>query len=95
MRVIYLIASVLALAGCATQEAVINAPTAPVVVASENTSVKADSKLVCHKEAQTGSSMIHTVCETEQNAADRIAAQERMRSMAPANSVAHPAPGAP
>ncbi|MEP6506107.1 MAG: hypothetical protein ABJD97_22415 [Betaproteobacteria bacterium] len=95
MRVIFLASCLLAIAGCASAPPVVNAVTAPVVVASENGSLAADSKLVCHKEAQTGSSMIHTVCETEQSAADRIATQERMRNMAPNNSIAHPAPGNP
>jgi hypothetical protein len=94
MRVIYLASVVLAaLAGCAAQDPVISSPTAPVVLASDHTWVASDTKLTCHKEAQTGSSMIHTVCETEQTAADRIATQERLRNMPPNNSIAHPAAG--
>ena len=95
MRVFFIAAAVLALAGCANQEPVLTASTAPVVVASEDTTLTPKTKMVCHKEAQTGSSMIHTVCETEESAADRIALQERLRNMAPNNSIAHPAAGAP
>ena len=95
MRVILLASFLLAVAGCASQQPVVNAATAPVVVASENSSLTLDSKLVCHKEAQTGSSMIHTVCETEQSAADRIGLQEQLRNMPPNNSIAHPAAGHP
>ena len=95
MRVFFIAAAVLALAGCANQEPVLTASTAPSVVASENATLTPQTKMVCHKESAIGSSMIHTVCETEQSAADRIALQERMRNIAPNNSIAHPAAGAP
>ncbi len=95
MRVFFIASTVLALAGCATQEPVINAPTAPVVVVSANTDLTPQSKLVCHKESAIGSSMIHTVCETEQSQADRLATQDRLRNMLPNNSIAHPAAGTP
>lgn len=94
MRTISLASFVLvALAGCATQEPVATSPTAPVVLSSDRTWLASDTKVTCHKEAQTGSSMIHTVCETEQTAADRIATQERLRNMPPNNGIAHPAAG--
>ena len=93
MRVLFIASAVLVLAGCATQEPVITSATAPTVVASSTTPLTPETKLVCHKESSTGSSMIHTVCETEQTAADRIATQEMLRNMPPANSVAHPAAG--
>ncbi|MEP6506108.1 MAG: hypothetical protein ABJD97_22420, partial [Betaproteobacteria bacterium] len=79
MRALFLACAVVALSGCAAP--VITSPTAPTLIASQATTVTPETKLVCHKEAQTGSSMIHTVCETEQSAADRIAMQEQMRNM--------------
>ncbi len=95
MRVFFIASAVLALVGCAAQEPVINGATAPVVVASENSNLTPQTKLVCHKESAIGSSMIHTVCETEQSAADRIATQEMLRNMPPNNGIAHPAAGTP
>lgn len=82
---------VLAFAGCA--EPVVNGSTAPVVVAYGNSDLTPQSKLVCHKETAIGSSMIHSVCETEQSQADRLATQDRLRNLLPNNSIAHPAAG--
>jgi hypothetical protein len=95
MRVFFIASTVLALAGCAAQEPVVNASTAPVVVANGNTDVTPKSKLYCHKESAIGSSMNHTVCETEQSEADRLATQDRLRNTLPNNSIAHPAAGSP
>jgi len=95
MRVFFIASTVFALAGCAAQEPVVNAPTAPVVIANGNTDLTPQSKLVCHKESAIGSSMIHTVCESEQSEADRLATQDRLRNQLPNNGVTHPAVGSP
>jgi hypothetical protein len=77
-----------ALSGCASQEPVITGVTAPTVLASNSTTLTPESKLVCHKESPIGSNMIHTVCETEQSAAERNALQEQMRNRTPSNPAA-------
>ncbi len=93
MRNLFIPLAVLAMAGCATQESGLVGATAPTVVASSTTVLTPESKLVCHRETSTGSNMIHTVCESEQSAADRNGVQEQLRNMAPPNAVAHPAVG--
>ncbi len=85
----------LSLAGCANQEPGPIAATAPLVVASESTTLTPQSELVCHKESPLGSSMIRTVCETEQSEADRLATPDRIRATLPNSSLTHPAVGSP
>jgi hypothetical protein len=87
--------ALLALAGCATQEPVVSALTAPVIVANANTDLSPKTKMVCHKESSIGSNMIHSVCEAEQSDADRLASQDRLRNTMLNNNVAHPAVGSP
>ena len=94
MRVLFISAAILALAGCASQEPVVASSTTPVLVASTSTEVTTKTKVVCHKVSDTGSSMIHSVCETESTDGDRNALQEQMRNNLPNNSIAHPAAGA-
>jgi hypothetical protein len=90
MRTLVVVSQFIALAGCASQEPVITAATAPTLVAGESTTLTPQSKIVCHKEAQLGTVVMRTVCETEQSAADRIALQERLRNMARPSSNPHP-----
>ena len=80
MRFVSIAAAVLVLAGCASQEALVPAGTAPVVVANTNSDVTPQSKLHCHKETAAGTNMIHNVCETEQSEADRQALQQQIQN---------------
>jgi hypothetical protein len=87
--------ALLTLAGCAMQEPVVNASTAPVIVANANTELSAKTTVVCHKDRSIGSNMIHSVCEAAQSDADRLASQDRLRDTMLNNNVAHPAVGSP
>jgi anti-sigma-K factor RskA len=82
-------AAVLVLAGCASQNDGLVSTTAPTVVASSNTELTAQTKLVCHKETSTGSTMIHSVCETEQSEADRQALQNKLLNNGSQNAAGH------
>jgi hypothetical protein len=79
MRIISISAAVavLVLAGCASNDGLVPAQ-APTVVASSNTQLTPQTKVVCHKETSMGSNMIHSVCETEQSEADRQALQNQL-----------------
>jgi len=90
MRLLASAFAFMVLSGCAAQEPVITAATAPTLVNGESTTLTPQSRLVCHKEAQLGTVVMRTVCETEQSAADRIAMQERLRNMAKPSSNPHP-----
>jgi hypothetical protein len=81
----------LGLAGCATSDGLVPAQ-APTIVASTNTELTPQSKVVCHKESSMGSNMIHSVCETEQSEADRQALQNKIMntgSMAGHQGIGH------
>ncbi|MFL6697139.1 MAG: hypothetical protein ACJ8GJ_08245 [Vitreoscilla sp.] len=93
MRILSICAALLVLGGCASQDGLIGTATAPVVVASSNTQLTPQSKLVCHKEASIGSQMIHTVCETEQTDADRQAMQNKLLDNAQQNAASFHAAG--
>jgi len=86
MRPILLVPLVLALGACAAPQ--------PVTVADASTNASG-TPLVCHQEAVTGSSLIHTVCTKPQTEAERNALQEDLRRMPPNNLIAHPAAGSP
>ena len=93
MRMISIFAAALALCGCASHNDGLVSATAPTVVANANTEVTPQSKLVCHKETSIGSSMIHSVCETEQTAAERQALQDKLVNNASVNAAQHQAVG--
>ena len=94
MRFISLSAAavVLALAGCASSDGLVDSR-APTVVASTDTNLTPQSKVVCHKEASMGSNMIHSVCETEKTEAERQALQNRIGIDGQQNKIAHPGIG--
>ncbi|HYP34102.1 MAG TPA: hypothetical protein VES00_19705 [Burkholderiaceae bacterium] len=79
----------LVLCGCASQSDGLVSATAPTVVASTGTQVTPQTKLVCHKETSTGSTMIHSVCETEQSEADRQALQNQLLNNGSQNAASH------
>ena len=81
MRIVSVVAALLALGGCASHDGLVAGGTAPVVVANTNTDIKPETKLRCHKESPAGSNMIRTVCEPEQSEADR----QRMQNQINAN----------
>jgi hypothetical protein len=89
MRFISISMAALALCGCASQSDGLVSATAPTVVATSNTQVTPQYKLVCHRETSIGSSMIHSVCETEQTAAERQALQDKLLDNASTNAAAH------
>jgi len=93
MRMISISVAALVLCGCASQGEGLTGATAPTVVATSNTVVTPQSKLVCHRETSTGSSMIHSVCETEQSVAERQALQDKLTISGSLNGVQHPAAG--
>jgi len=78
----------LVLAGCASSDGLVPAQ-APTVVASTNTELTPQSKVVCHKETSMGSNMIHSVCETEQSEADRQALQNKLLNNGSMNAAGH------
>ena len=82
-------AAVLVLAGCAAQNDGLVSAQAPTVVASANTELTPQTKLVCHKESPAGSNMIRTVCETEQSEADRQALQSKLLNNGSQNAASH------
>ena len=84
----------LGLAGCATNDGLVPAQ-APTVVASTNTELTPQSKVVCHKETSMGSNMIHSVCETEQSEADRQALQSKLLNNGAMNGANQHAAGTP
>lgn len=81
-------AAVLVLVGCASNDGLVS-KTAPTVVASSNTELTPQTKVVCHKETSMGSNMIHSVCETEQSEADRQALQNKMLNNGSQNAASH------
>lgn len=81
-------AAVLVLAGCASSDGLVST-SAPTVVASSNTALTPQTKVVCHKESSMGSNMIHSVCETEQSEADRQALQNQLLNNSSQNAVNH------
>jgi starvation-inducible outer membrane lipoprotein len=92
MRSLLIAAFVLSLSACASDSGLVST-TAPVVVASSNTELNAQTKLVCHKEASLGSQVLHNVCVAPQSEADRNATQQDLRNMAAPNAVTHPGIG--
>ena len=82
-------AAVLVLAGCAAQNDGLVSAQAPTVVASTNTQLTPQTKVVCHKETSMGSNMIHSVCEAEPTEADRQALQNKMLDNGSQNVVNH------
>lgn len=81
--------ALLVLAGCASQNDGLVSAQAPTVVASSNTDLTPQTKVVCHKETTMGSNMIHSVCETEQTEADRQALQNKLLNNGSQNTVNH------
>jgi len=82
-------AALLVLGGCASQNDGLISAQAPTVVASSNTQLTPQTKVVCHKETSMGSNMIHSVCEAEPTEADRQALQNKMLDNGSQNVVNH------
>ena len=93
MRIVSIVAALLVLGGCASQDGLVPGGTAPVVVANTNSDITPQTKLHCHKETAAGTNMIHTVCEAEQTDAERQALQNKMLDNAQQNASAYHAPG--
>lgn len=87
-------AAVLVLAGCASNDGLVSAR-APTVVATTSTELTTKTKVVCHKETSTGSTMIHSVCETEQSEADRQELQNKLLNNGAMNGANQHAAGTP
>jgi len=87
--------ALLVLAGCASQNDGLVSSQAPTVVASSNTQLTPQTKVVCHKETSMGSNMIHSVCETEQSEADRQALQSKLLNNGAMNGANQHAAGNP
>ncbi len=78
MRLVLPCLVLFAIAGCASQEPLVGAGTAPVIVAAASDDLTPKSQLHCHKESPAGSNMIRTVCEADQTEAERQALQNKM-----------------
>ncbi len=95
MRIVFIAAALLVLAGCASENGNVGARTPVTIVADGRTNVAGATTIHCHKETPPGSNVIQNVCETDRAEADRQRMQfEIMNNMQQGGGV-HPAVGTP